>query len=107
MTTGGSSPRRREEEAAGGLVGAAALPVLAGAGHGGVRVRDLFAALEDVAAGRHLDLLLGDRGAVVGVAAPLAGRVGAALLVDPDVVGARRQDEGERNQGGADEAPPA
>src|SRR3954468_3634905 len=74
-----SSPRRREEEAARRLVRAAALPVLAVARHRGVRVRDHLAVLEHVAARRHLDLLLRDRRAVVGVAAPFAGGIDPAF----------------------------
>src|SRR5215207_9001865 len=101
-----SRPRRREEEAARRLVGTPALPVLAVARHGGVRVRDHLAVLEHVAARRHLDLLLGDRRAVEGVAAPFAGVVRAAFLVDPDVVRGRGRREDERHQGGAEKAPP-
>src|SRR5215204_79708 len=101
-----SRPRRREEEAARRLVGTAALPVLAVARHGGVRVRDHLAVLEHVAARRHLDLFLGDRRAVEGVAAPFARRIDTALLVDPDVVRGRGRREDERHQGGAKETPP-
>src|SRR5215211_5322938 len=84
---------------------APALPVLAVAGYRRVRVRDHLAVLEHIAARRHLDLLLGDRRAIEGVAAPFAGGIRPPLLVDPDVVRARAGWEHEPNQGRAEKGP--
>src|SRR5918993_662790 len=95
-----SHGRRREEETTRRLVGASALPILHVARHRSVRMGDRFAAVENVTARRDPDLLLGYYRAVEGVAAPFAGGVGATLLVDPDVVCARRRAEGEQDQGG-------
>jgi len=60
-------------------------------------MRDQLTGVEEVSARGDLNLLLGYDRAVQGVTAPLAGGVGAVLLIDPDFVRARRAVEYERD----------